>query len=178
MLEHPAPADEAAPAMTKKRVLITLGGGGHLFQAKSLIRHLGDDFSFIYVTSANAKNADLSALPPGPLYVTPHSHTFSDRAAAKRLFAMAQAFVLAGITVIRHRPDAVIGIASSQSIPWLFWAKALGIKAIFIESITWVHALSRTGAFLKRYRLCDRFYVQWPDAADEQRGIAYRGNVL
>lgn len=78
----------------------------------------------------------------------------------------------------RARPDYVICIGSSICVPGFAVARMLGIRRVYIESITRTDALSATGLLVERLRLASRFYVQWPEQAEGFDRRNYRGCVL
>jgi UDP-N-acetylglucosamine:LPS N-acetylglucosamine transferase len=78
----------------------------------------------------------------------------------------------------RDRPDLVVTVASSLAVPVFLAAKLLGIKTVYIDSITRVNQASTTGRLLSKFKLADRFYVQWPEAVSLYKGAIYKGTVL
>lgn len=162
----------------KRKILVTLTGGGFLWEAKSLIKGLGADFDFAYVTTPDSAGISLADLPPGELHVIPHVTTLSDRAFWKKA-GNALATSRAAFGLLRAlRPHAVVGVGTSISVPLLLWGRLLGCQTIFVESITRVSNASLTGKILANLRLCSRFYVQWPEAEKLYRGAICRGTVL
>lgn len=77
-----------------------------------------------------------------------------------------------------ERPQYLLCVGSSICVPGFIAARLLGIPPIFVESITRTNELSGTGRLIRRFGLAARFYVQWPEQADEAVGIVYRGAVL
>jgi hypothetical protein len=63
-------------------------------------------------------------------------------------------------------------------VPLCFWGKLAGKTTVFVESITRVKRPSLTGRILSRFRLCDRLFVQWPEAVKLYKGAIYDGAVL
>lgn len=164
--------------MDRKRVMITLGGGGHLWQSRSLIRQLAPDYDLVFVTG------DQTIVPKGAPFSTSRVYRLPEVASiARHGNAHRLIRVLAGVRAARHvireaRPRMIIGVATALSLPLLLAARTLGIPAVFIESITRTDGLSQTGRLVHRLGLAKAVYVQWPDAADPQRGILYAGTVL
>jgi hypothetical protein len=79
--------------------------------------------------------------------------------------------------VRRERPQAVVGVAASLSIPLLLSAKLAGARTVFVESLTRVSRVSRTGRIIAAVGLADRVYVQWPQAARRVRRGRYEGRL-
>ncbi|HUT57014.1 MAG TPA: glycosyltransferase [Planctomycetota bacterium] len=80
--------------------------------------------------------------------------------------------------VFKERPDGVAVVASSIAVPLLISAKWLGIKTVFIDSITRVTKPSRTGRIISFLGLADRLYVQWPEGTAMYRRAIYAGRLI
>ena len=80
--------------------------------------------------------------------------------------------------VWRERAIAVVAVGGPTAVPFFLWTRMLGRKAVFIESITHVNMLSRTGKLVAKFGLCDRLYVQWPEMAEANKGTMYQGVVI
>ena len=83
---------------------------------------------------------------------------------------------LAFSTLRRERPDAVVSTGAGVSVPFVWAARLLGIRTIFIEDLTRVSGLSLSGKLV--YRVADVFLVQWPELAARYRRAQYRGRFL
>jgi beta-1,4-N-acetylglucosaminyltransferase len=73
----------------------------------------------------------------------------------------------------KERPDVVMSTGASIAINFCIISKLLGIRYIYIESISRSQSLSMTGHLV--YWLCDDFYVQWPQLCDKYRKARFRG---
>jgi beta-1,4-N-acetylglucosaminyltransferase len=74
-----------------------------------------------------------------------------------------------------ERPDVVISTGASIAINFAFLAKLLGIKFIYIESISRKKELSIAGKLV--YPISDEFYVQWPELSNKYSKAVFRGYV-
>lgn len=170
--------DISQQAARPPKVLVTLTGGGFLWEAKSLIKAMGPQYEFHYVTTPDSGRDIPQDLPLGELHVIAHVTTLSDRSFWKKaqnvLAACRDAFLL----IRKVRPDAVIGVGTSISVPLLLWGRLFGCRTVFVESITRVSNPSLTGKILANLHLCSRLYVQWPEAEKLYRGAICRGTVL
>jgi UDP-N-acetylglucosamine:LPS N-acetylglucosamine transferase len=130
------------------------------------------------VTPENPQIWQGRGLPPGEFHGLSRVTTQADRT----LWSKASNFLFSlwgALAVIRRvRPDAIVCIASSVAVPLCIWGRLFGKKTVFVESITRVSRPSTTGRILDALRLCDRFYVQWPEAVPLYRRAIYRGTVL
>lgn len=73
----------------------------------------------------------------------------------------------------RARPDLIISTGASIAINVCLVAKLLGIRFIFIESISRPDRLSVSGKCV--YWMCDEFYVQWPQLCRKYRKAIFKG---
>jgi UDP-N-acetylglucosamine:LPS N-acetylglucosamine transferase len=77
--------------------------------------------------------------------------------------------------ILRERPAAVISTGAAPGGLALFFARRLGVRTIWIDSIANVDRLSLSGKKVGRY--ADLWMTQWPDLAQEG-GPEYFGAVL
>jgi UDP-N-acetylglucosamine:LPS N-acetylglucosamine transferase len=162
------------------RVILTLTGGGFLWEAKSLLKNLGNDYEYHFIIpSYSTWKVKVRDIPvEGRIHYVSAVTTVGDRDFWKKfknvLLSLRDAYkIIRGVD-----PSAVICVGTSMAVPLCLWAKYFGKKAIFIESITRVTKPSLTGKILSTLRLSDRFYVQWPEAVRLYKGAVYRGTVL
>ena len=76
----------------------------------------------------------------------------------------------------RDRPDAILSTGAGLAVPFFLVGKLLGIRLVYVESVTRTETISLSGRLV--YRLADRFFVQWPQAAQGRRRAVYAGSVL
>ena len=72
-----------------------------------------------------------------------------------------------------EKPDLIISTGASIAINFALLAKVLGIKFIYIESISRAEELSITGKIV--YLLSDEFYVQWPQLTKKYSKVLFKG---
>ena len=77
--------------------------------------------------------------------------------------------------LLQQKPDMVVSTGASIAIGTAMLAKLLGIKFVFIESISRSQELSLSGKIV--YRVSDEFYVQWPTLVEKYPKALYRGYV-
>lgn len=80
------------------------------------------------------------------------------------------------VIVIRKRPDVVITTGAGIVVFFCVFAKLLGAKLIFIESLAKVQKPTLTARFL--YPFCDLFIVQWPGLLKYFPKAKYLGRFL
>lgn len=72
-----------------------------------------------------------------------------------------------------EKPSLIISTGASVAINFALIAKLLGIKFIYIESISRAQELSISGKLI--YRVCDEFYVQWPELCQKYPKAMFKG---
>lgn len=78
--------------------------------------------------------------------------------------------------LMNHRPDMVVSTGASISVNFAIVARLLGIRFIYIESISRSSSLSLSGRLV--YFLANEFYVQWPGLCERYKRATFRGVVL
>lgn len=72
-----------------------------------------------------------------------------------------------------EKPDLVVSTGASIAVSTAIAAKVLGLKFIFIESVTRAQNLSLSGQLV--YPFADEFYVQWPELCKKYPRALFRG---
>ena len=166
------------PPQRRKKVLLTIQGGGFGWQSQAIARGLSEHFDLCFVSSDGIDTIRSWDLPSAEVYHIPSISTVATPKLISRVSNLLRTSWHAYQVLQRSRPDAVVCIASSIAVPLCFWARFMRVTTVFVESITRVSDPSQTGRILSRLRLCDRIYVQWPEAVKLYRNAIYRGTVL
>ena len=77
--------------------------------------------------------------------------------------------------IYQSKPDLVVSTGASLAVPFIFASKLLGIRTVFVESITRATVLSLSGKLV--YYVADDFYVQWPEFLESLPKAKYQGVV-
>lgn len=77
--------------------------------------------------------------------------------------------------LFQERPDIVISTGASIAVNFAIVAKVLGIKFLFVESISRSDELSLSGKII--YPIADEFYVQWPKLTTKYPRAIFKGIV-
>ena len=165
MAAHPEPLAteqvEEAPSLC-----LVCSAGGHFMQLHSL----GDIWRTrrrIWVTLPAADTQVLLKDEPVRWAFGP-----TNRNAVNFFRNLALAF-----SVLRQeRPGAVLSTGAGVSVPFVWAARCLGIRTVFIEDLTRVSGLSLSGKLV--YWVADVFLVQWPELAARYRRAQFRGRFL
>ena len=165
--------------LPKKKILVTLTGGGFLWEAQSLIKGLGKGYCYHFVTTPDAPvKVEVADIPDGEVHTIAKPTTMNVRSNLKTVKNTLSSFRDACKLIRKVEPFAVICVGSSIAVPLCFWAKCFRKRAIFVETITRISKPSLTGKVISTLKLCDRFYVQWPESVRLYKGAIYRGMVL
>ncbi|MBW2570108.1 MAG: hypothetical protein JRD93_18365 [Deltaproteobacteria bacterium] len=165
--------------LSKKKILVTLTGGGFLWEAQALIKGLGKDYDYQFVTTPDAAGkVGVVDIPDGKVHIIAKSTTMNVKSSAEKVKNTLSSFRDAYKVIRKVDPFAVICVGSSIAVPLCFWAKCFRKKAIFVETITRISKPSLTGKIISALKLCDRFYVQWPEGVSLYKGAIYAGTVL
>ena len=165
--------------LSKKKILVTLTGGGFLWEAQALIKGLGKDYDYHFVTTPDALvKVGVADIPEGDVHIIKKPTTMNVKSSLKKVKNTLRSFRDACKVIRKVDPFAVICVGSSIAIPLCFWAKCFRKKAIFVETITRISKPSLTGKIISTLKLCDRFYVQWPEAVRLYKGAVYGGMVV
>jgi len=168
------------PSMSRAtaRVLLTISGGGFLWQSLSVARGLQDRFE-LHLVSAEPRHAfSGQSLPDVPFHLMSRTTIMGDRHWWQKARNVAAGVWDARRVIAAVKPDTIVCVATSMAIPLCLVGRLFGITTVYVESITRVSKPSSTGTILARLRLCDRFYVQWPEAASLYPNAVFKGSVL
>ncbi len=77
--------------------------------------------------------------------------------------------------LLLERPDMVLSTGASIAVNFAILSKLLGIRFLYIESISRSDELSLSGKFI--YPLADEFYVQWQELTEKYPRAIFRGTV-
>ena len=90
---------------------------------------------------------------------------------------MLKATIWAWEILRREKPDVILSLGAEIAIPFIYFARFMDIKTIFIESWCRVEGLSKTGKLV--YNIADQFWVQWPQLLDGcGPRVQYKGSVV
>lgn len=158
--------------VVRKKIMITLAGGGYENEARMLLKQLGNEFDYVYVSTQDTAWREPNLPFPGRCYFqpTPISIGSPSRFMAAGRFLVA---IIKAMTIVRReKPGFIIGVASPVCLPLFMAGRLFGAHCIFVESVTRTDKLSLTGRIAQHFRLADSVYVQWPKLASAYPGVA------
>jgi len=159
-----------------KKIAVVLGRGGHTAQTFALVDSLGDKFEYIYIMGL------LDKLTPKKIRLTGRVlRVFTPRLLPQdsKLMSVIRTILtlfLSFIYLSIFKPDVIISCGTGMTVPVFYSARTLGVPTVFIESMSRVETLSKTGRMLLgRVSL---FMVQWKEIAEKIPGTVYGGQLL
>jgi beta-1,4-N-acetylglucosaminyltransferase len=148
------------------RVLLVASAGGHLVELLELAGQY-ERGSRHWVTF---DKLDAHVLLAG------ESVTYAHGPTNRSLVNLVRNLFLAFRVVRDWRPDAVITTGAGVGVPFIYAARVLGIRAIYVESLTRINELSLSGRLV--YPVTSYFFVQWPELAEHHSRCRYTGAIV
>lgn len=149
----------------KAKILMISSCGGHWVQMNRLVPVFNDEA--LHFASTEASYAAVN--PSYPFYFVPEASRTSS------VFTILKQALSVLKIVWRIRPDIVITTGASTGFFALFFAKKLGAKTIWLDSIANVDSVSMSGEKSAKY--ADLYITQWEDLARND-GPHYFGSVI
>jgi UDP-N-acetylglucosamine:LPS N-acetylglucosamine transferase len=177
--QPPAGADDSASAPSNRpriKLMVVLAGGGYLLETQCLLRGLGDQYDYCYITGDDCMVP--SELSDAEVYRMRSFAVLGEPHFWQRVFPFLSALFQARAALSNAGPHCVVCVGTAMAVPLGIAAKTLGIRLVYVESITRYERASLTARIVARLRLADRLYVQWPDSTHLYPGGIYRGTVL
>lgn len=160
-LDRPAVAQGAH----KKRVLLVASSGGHWVQMNRIKQAFdGEDLYF-----ASTEKTYCESVPEGKFFYVPEASKSSSM-----LHIIWQA-VRVLLLILRIRPEVVVSTGAAPGYFAVLFAKKLGAKTIWVDSIANVDKISLSGR--KAAKHTDLFITQWEHLAKDS-GAAFFGSVV
>jgi beta-1,4-N-acetylglucosaminyltransferase len=147
-------------------VLLVASSGGHLLE----LLELADEYPPATRHWVTFDKPDARALLSGERVTFAYSPT------NRHLGNLIRNAFLAFRVLVRTRPRAVITTGAGVAVPFLYAARALGRRAIYVESLARIDQLSLTGRLV--YPVVTHLFVQWPELARRYRRGRYVGAIL
>lgn len=155
----------------RKKLVVGASAGGHANELLLLLKAaegLWPMTPSAYVTTLEI-TAQGFANRGAPVYVIGES----DR---RKPLQAVSVFFKCLLLAIRLRPLAVVTTGSMPLAIFCIWAKLLGAKVIWVDSVAQIDAMSVSGRVMRH--IADLCLVQWPDLVDRYSGVEYAGEVL
>lgn len=151
-------------ANSGKKILAVASGGGHWVQLQRMLPAF-KGYEIVYVTTLASYQGQVGAA---------RFYAVSDANRWNKLGLVRMAFQLACI-ILREKPDVVISTGAAPGYFSLKFAKWVGSRTVWVDSIANAECLSLCGRRVGRS--ADLWLTQWPHLA-EPTGPFYQGAVL
>jgi len=159
-----------------KRIGVVLGRGGHTAQTFSLVDLLGSQFHYIYLVGLMDKLTPKKISQKGTLVRVLTPRLRPEDSMIMSAIRTITTLLLSLLYFVVFRPCVVISCGTGMTVPVFYSARVLGIKTVFIESMSRVKSLSKTGEILLGNTTL--FLVQWKSLAEKLPGVIYGGQLL
>jgi len=159
-----------------KKIAVVLGRGGHTAQTFALLDSLGGKFEYIYIIGLLDKLTPKKICLKGRVLrvfaprLLPQDSRFMS--VIRTILTLFLSFVYLSTT----RPHVIISCGTGMTVPVFYSARTLGIPTVFIESMSRVETLSKTGRMM--FGRVSLFMVQWKELARKIPGSVYGGQLL
>ncbi len=158
-------------------LMVCLSGGGFMSEMKGLLTHIEPRLPMLYALPRVERRLLRGRFPRGHFFVVANVSR-GRRFGLRRNPLFWAACVRRYLRKMRiHRPEFAVVTSSVDSLPCVIAAKLLGVKVIFVESITRTRSLSRTGQLVYHLRLYDHYFVQWPKLRERYARAQFDGVV-
>ncbi len=161
---------------TMRKIGVVLGRGGHTAQTFSLVDLLGENFAYIYLIDLLDRLTPKKIRIPGLTLRVLAPRLLPDDSRMMSVIRTVATLLLSFIYFTVFRPVVVISCGTGLTVPTFFAARVLGIKTVYVESLSRVESLSMTGKLL--LGKTDLFFVQWPELASAIPDARYGGQLL
>jgi beta-1,4-N-acetylglucosaminyltransferase len=151
---------------TRADVLLVCSSGGHVLQMLSL-RQAWEEFEHVWISD---DTPDTRSLLRGERVEFAHGPT------SRNLRSLVLNVVLAWRVVRRTRPQVIMSTGAAIAVPFSWVGRLLGVKVVYIESVTRVDSASLSGKLVAP--VASRVYVQWPELEPHLRRARYAGTVF
>lgn len=143
--------------------------GGHFNQLLKIIKEIDlDENEHFIITEKNSafENKQYSSLYQ------------QDRKKNYFPFVIMLNSLLSVYFMFKYRPKIIISTGAGVVLPFLFLAKILRKKVIYIESYAKINSPTITGQIVYRFKLANEFYVQWPTMLRYYPNAKFKGAIF
>lgn len=148
------------------KLCLVCSSGGHFFQLRSL-NDLWQRHERFWVTFSSQDTKSL--LNDEQVY-------WAYQPTNRNIKNLVKNTLLAFKILRTEKPDAIISTGAGVAVPFLYMGRLLGIRTIYIESLTRVNGLSLSGKLV--YPVVNTMLVQWPQMADKYKKAVFQGQVV
>lgn len=148
------------------RLLLVASSGGHLLELLELVDR----------SRAAERHWVTFDKPDARVLLADEAVTFAYGPTNRNVGNLIRNLVLAIRLMFRLRPNAVITTGAGVGVPFLYAARLLRKKAIYVESLARIDELSLSGRMV--YPIATDFFVQWPELTERYQRGRYEGAIV
>ena len=148
------------------KLMIVCSSGGHFYQMY-LLKEFWGKFDRVWVTFPSNDTEEL--LKEEKIYWAYHPTNRS-------LLNMVKNIFLARKILTQERPSVLVSTGAGVSVPFIYVARLMNIKTIYIESLTRITSTSLSGRMVSP--VVNRLFVQWPELAKKTVKAKFEGQVI
>ncbi len=160
--EHTSPGAEPAPI----KMALIASSGGHLFEL-CCIRGVWQERERFWVSFPTPDAQSL--LADERVHWAHHPTNRNVTNLIKNLW-------LAWKILRTERPDVIVSTGAGVAVPFLLLGRLLGIRTVYLESITRISELSLSGYLV--YPFVHTFLVQWEELSRKYPRAQFQGRIL
>lgn len=152
----------------KKACLIS-SSGGHFEQLLMLKKLESEDIKTFVVTEKTKYNKKDKKIKYYVKQVNRKEKTFA--------FKMIAIFFKSLYIFMKEKPDVIISTGVLSAIPMMWIGHKFHKKVIYIESFAKIKSPTKTGMFIYKHNIADRFYVQWESMLEFYPNAICKGGI-
>ncbi len=161
--------------ISKAKLIIVLGSGGHTTQMIRITEMLCDSYDFEYVVSDDDDKSAKKIRFKGDVHVISRPRRIYDKSIWRSVFLTLYSMFQSFSIVKGSKSIGIVSAGPGLAVPLFIWASLFRKKRIFIESWSRVSTKSTTGKIC--YYLSDLFLVQWPELIRRYPKGIYAGRL-
>ena len=151
-----------------KKICLISSTGGH-FEQLLMLNNLNKNFKTFIVTERTKYNKNDSKIKHYVMQVNRKEVLFIPK--------MSIIFVKSLLIFCIEKPDVIISTGALATIPMLFIGHFFKKKIVFIESFAKINSPTKTGKFIYKKRIADRFYIQWETMQEFYPDAIFLGGI-
>jgi len=161
--------------ISKPKLMIVLGSGGHTTQMVRITEMLHHIYDFEYVINDDDDKSAEKINYVGDIHVIARPRRVYDKSIIRSIYLTIQSICQAFGIIRKSKSVGIISAGPGLAVPLFIWASLLKKRRIFIESWSRVDTKSATGRIC--YYLSDVFIVQWPELIKKYPKAIYAGRL-
>jgi beta-1,4-N-acetylglucosaminyltransferase len=161
--------------ISKPKLIIVLGSGGHTTQIVRITEMLYDSYDFEYVANNDDDKSIKKIKFSGDVHVIPRPRRVYDKSVVRSIFLTINSIFKSFSIIMNSKSVGIVSAGPGLAVPLFIWASIFRKKRIFIESWSRVTTKSTTGKIC--YYLSNLFFVQWPELIKRYPKAIYAGRL-